>query len=107
VEALEGLKQDFLKRHRKDAHRANQAWESLASKASDLAVDTGLGEAIPRDRWPRRFRDHPNLSRLELVHAHRALYSVYYDAAIDQHKVVIEWIGNHKEYDALFGYSTS
>lgn len=107
VEALDGLKQEFLKRHRKHAHRAKDAWDSLARKAPALAVDTGLGDGIPRDRCPRRFREHPNLSRLELVHAHRALYTVDYDAALDQHKVVIEWIGTHKEYDVLFGDSTS
>lgn len=107
VEAIEGLKEEFLKRHRKDAHRATQVWASLAAMAPDLASDAGLGDAIPRDRWPRSFRNHPNLNRLELAHAHRALYTVYYEAARDQHKVVIEWIGSHKEYDVLFGYATS
>lgn len=107
VETLEGLKETFIKRHRKDAHRAKDVWSSLAGKAPDLANDTGLGDAIPRDRWPRQFRHHANLNRLELAHSHRALYTVFYDAALDQHKVVIEWIGSHKEYDTLFGYSTS
>lgn len=105
VEVVEGLKEAFLKRHRKDRHRANEVWASLADKGPALAADTTLGEAIPRDRWPRRFRDHANLNRLELAHAHRALYTVYYDPALDQHKVVVEWLGSHKEYDALFGYS--
>lgn len=105
VEVVEGLKEALLKRNRKDVHRANEVWASLAGKRSALATDTSLGEAIQRDRWPRRFRHHANLSRLELAHAHRALYTVYYDAGVDQHKVVIEWIGSHKEYDLLFGYS--
>jgi mRNA-degrading endonuclease HigB of HigAB toxin-antitoxin module len=34
------------------------------------------------------------------------LYSAYYDAERDLHKVVIEWIGGHKAYDELFGYSS-
>lgn len=107
VETVEGLREAFPKRHRKNAPRAREVWASLVSKAPELARDTGLGDAIQRDRWPRAFREHTNLSRLELVHGHRALYSVYYDAAVDQHKVVIEWIGTHKEYDELFGYATS
>lgn len=106
VEDVDGLKEAFLKRHRKALHRANKVWASLAGKAPALAADTTLGEAIPRDRWPRQVRDHVNLNRLELAHAHRALYTVYYDAALDQHKLVVEWIGSHKEYDALFGYSS-
>jgi len=106
IEAVEGLKQEFLKQHRKDAHRATQVWQSLVDKARSLAKDIGYGDAIPRDRWPQKFRNHPNLSRLELPHAHRALYSAYYDAERDLHKVVIEWIGSHKAYDELFGYSS-
>lgn len=107
VESIEGLKESFLKSHRKDAIRAKAGWESLVRMAPALAEDPGFGDAIPRDRWPRQFRHHVNLNRLELAHAHRALYTVYYDAVEDQHKVVIEWIGSHKEYDVLFGYSTS
>lgn len=105
VQAVEGLKEAFLKRRHKDLPRANEVWASLADKGPALAADTTLGDAIPRDRWPRPFRNHANLNRLELAHAHRALYTVYYDAALDQHKVVIEWIGSHKEYDVLFGYT--
>lgn len=90
VETLDGLKEAFLKHRRKDAHRANEVWASLASKAPNLSADAGIGDATPHDRWPRQFRNHTNLGRLELAHARRALYTVYHDAAIDQHKVIFE-----------------
>jgi len=106
VEVVEGLIEAFLKLRRKDRQRANEVWASLVSKAPALAKNTSLGEAIPRDRWPRRFRELTNLSRFELAHAHRALYTVYYEPVTDQHKVVVEWIGNHKDYDQLFGYAS-
>lgn len=106
VEVVEGVKEAFFKRNRKDRHRAKEVWDSLVDKGPALAADTTLGEAISRDRWPRQFRDHANLNRLELAHAYRALYSVYYDSELDKHKVVIEWVGSHKEYDTLFGYSS-
>ncbi len=103
---LEGVKEDFFKRHRKDRPRAKTTWADLVDKGPRLERDTTLGDAIPRNRWPKRFRDHPNLYRLELTDGFRALYTVLFIQG-EGHIVRIDWVGDHKEYDRLFGYSTS
>lgn len=48
-------------------------------------------------------RDYDNLWKLDLPHAFRAVYTVL---TRGERGVVIgvEWIGDHKEYDRLFGY---
>lgn len=43
---------------------------------------------------------------LDLPHAFRALYSVLTRPG-GGFRVVVDWIGDHKEYDRLFGYKTS
>ena len=106
VRALEGVKVDFLRRHRKDSARAETAWAGLLAKAARLAADPTLGDAIPRDRWPKTMRQLPNLFRLELPGGFRALYTIIYVQG-EGHIARIDWIGDHKEYDRLFGYSTS
>jgi hypothetical protein len=69
-----------------------------------LLADPFLGDRIPRDRVPHRFRDLPNLFRLELPGAWRALYTIATrPGRVELIRVV--WIGDHKRYDRLFGYS--
>lgn len=48
VQAVDGIKEDFLKRHRKNRHRAREVWADLVEKKPFLEQDTGLGDAIPR-----------------------------------------------------------
>lgn len=54
----------------------------------------------------RRFRHYDNLWKIDLPHDFRAIYTVLGRPGRGI-RVAIEWIGDHKEYDALFGYSTS
>lgn len=107
VVTLEGLKEDFFKRHRKDGKRAREAWRGLVARRARLMEDTGTGEPIPRSRWPRPFRDLPNLYLVpELPHRFRVLYTVIRHPR-EGVLVRIEWVGDHREYDELFGYRTS
>lgn len=71
-----------------------------------LLGDPFCGDKIARRLWPQRFRGSPNLFRLELPEAHRGVYTVLTHPGLDR-EVRIVWLGNHKKYDRLFGYSTS
>lgn len=103
---LDGAKDDFSKRHRKDQARARIAWDALVTKRESLEADTTLGDPIERSKWPKQFRERPNLNRLELPNGFRALYTVLFIQG-EGHIVRIDWIGDHKEYDKLFGYAAS
>lgn len=71
-----------------------------------LEADALAGDRIRRERWPRAYRGFGNLFRIELPDAHRAVYTVL--TFPGRHREVrIVWLGNHKKYDRLFGYSTS
>jgi hypothetical protein len=71
-----------------------------------LLADPFWGDRIARDRWPKRFQDLPNLFRFELPSAHRGVYSVMTHPGLIR-EIRIVWLGDHKRYDRLFGYSTS
>lgn len=71
-----------------------------------LVKDPFYGDRITRNLWPERFRDYPNLFRFELPKSHRGVYTVLTHPGRDR-EVRILWLGNHKKYDRLFGYSTS
>lgn len=71
-----------------------------------LLADPLVGDRIRRELWPKRFRALPNLFRLELPGAHRGLYSILtYPGQTREIRIV--WLGNHQQYDRLFGYATS
>ena len=106
VAVLEGAKEDFLRRHKKDRPRAATAWLALVAKGQALAANAQLGDPIQRDRWPKRFKGWQNLYRLELPGGFRALYTVQFVQGIG-HLARIDWVGDHKEYDRMFGYATS
>lgn len=107
VRMVAGLRERFFQQHSKDPARAKAAWQGLVARRPMLLADAGWGEPIPRSRIPPRMRDLPNLYLVpELPHRFRALYSVLRRPGTPI-VVVIEWIGDHKEYDKLFGYSTS
>lgn len=103
---LEGAKDDFFKRHRKARSTALRVWADLVGKGPSLEGDTTFGDSIQRRLWPRQFRDRPNLYRLELIGGFRALYTVLFVPG-QGHIVRVDWIGDHKEYDRLFGYATT
>ncbi len=103
VVAAVGLRDDFLKRHRKDRRRAQTAWDAFRLKVALLRSDPFLGTQIPKDRFPAAYARYDNLWKLDLPHAFRAIYTVI--GRPGRHVVVaVDWIGDHDEYDALFGY---
>jgi hypothetical protein len=106
VEVLDGLKEQFFKRHHRDASRARDAWAGLVRLGAGLERDPFSGTQIPKRLFPKAFRDYDNLWKLDLPHAFRALYTVLTRPG-KEIRVTVDWIGDHKEYDKLFGYSTS
>ncbi len=108
VRVLESLKQDFLKRHKKDRKRAQKAWDGLVARRDALMRDVQLGEPIPKRLRPKEFRDFHTLYLIpELPHRFRAVHEVSSASPLDPIMVTIVWIGDHDEYDALFGFQTS
>ena len=108
VRVLEGLKNDFFKRHRKNRKQAQEAWKGLVARRSALLRDVQMGEPVPKHLRPRDFRNYHTLYLIpELPHRFRALYEVSSSSPLDPIIVTIVWIGDHAEYDRLFGYRTS
>jgi hypothetical protein len=105
VEVLASLRDEFFA-HLKDQNRAREVWAALQAFEPRLRRDAFLGDQVPKKRFPRPFRSHQNLWRLALPHGHRVLYTVL-GRTTGHVKVRVEWIGDHKAYDKLFGYSTS
>lgn len=106
VLVAERLREEFFRKHRKDAARAKQAWKQLVAWVPTLETNPFRGDQTAKKLLPESFRGYENLWRLELPNGFRALYSVLGQASGDV-IVAVDWIGDHKEYDELFGYSTS
>ncbi|MFO1532748.1 MAG: hypothetical protein ABR562_03475 [Thermoplasmatota archaeon] len=104
VMVQDGVKEDFFDRHRKDLGRAEAVWRSLVAKAPQLKADTSFGPMFLPPKLPRGFVDlHPLRVLKGLPFAFRAVY------VVEQHPtlgilVSIEWVGDHGEYERLFGY---
>jgi hypothetical protein len=107
VLAQDGLREAFFRRHAKDKRRADDAWAALIGMVPWLLENPLGGEPVRAQQRPARFRGLPNLHLIpELPHRFRALYS-FYEHPEHGRLVSIEWVGDHKEYDELFGYRTS
>ena len=106
VEILDGLKEQFLKRHNRDVARARDVWSAHVKLGETLERDPFSGTQIPKRIFPKPFRHHDNLWKLDLPHSFRALYTALTRPGRGL-RVAVEWIGDHKEYDKLFGFSTS
>lgn len=107
VVVLEEAERGFFKRHKKDAKRARDVWRGLVNRRQAFLADPEFGVRIEHARWPRQFRAHTNLFLIEeLPHRFRAVYTIIRHP-VEGVLVQIEWIGDHREYDQLFGYSTS
>lgn len=105
VEIVAGLEERFMRNHRRSASAA-QAWLGLRATVNGLRAAPFMGQQLPKSRIPRSFGGLRNLWRLPLPNGFRAMYTVV-GLAPRRVKVRVEWIGDHKEYDELFGYSTS
>lgn len=70
-----------------------------------LENDQIIGDAIPFDRWPKKFRNEFDcLYRVRLSDADRLLYTITVDTKTGQKIALMLKIMNHKEYDRLFRY---
>lgn len=108
VRVLEGLKSDFFKRHKKNRKHAQEAWDGLVARRDALSRDVQMGEPVPRKFRPKKFQGYNTLYLIpELPHRFRALYEVSSASPLEPIVVTIVWIGDHTEYDKLFGYRTS
>jgi len=86
---------------REFSHAGPAQRKKLKEVRPRLVADPFLGDRIPRDRFPRRFRDLPNLFRLELPGAWRARYTVATrPGRVDLIRIV--WIGDHKAVRPTF-----
>lgn len=90
-------------------------YESLPSKDSRktriqdikhaLENDQIIGDAIPFDRWPKKFRSEFDcLYRVRLSDSDRLLYTITVDTKTSQKIALMLKIMHHKEYDRLFKY---
>ncbi len=90
-----------------DEEQFKAAGERQRRKLRDLArrlkQEPFLGDRIRRAHVPSRFKDLPNLFRLELRDGWRALYTVASSPAGGT-QIRIVWVGDHTAYDRLFGY---
>lgn len=108
VRVLNGLKKQFLKRHERNGKRAHEAWDGLVARRTALMRDVQLGQPIPKRFRPKEFKAYHTLYLIpELPHRFRAIYEVSSASPLEPIIVTIVWIGDHDEYDALFGYRTS
>lgn len=70
-----------------------------------LENDQIIGEAIPFDRWPRRFRrEFDCLYRVRLSDSDRLLYTITVDPKTSQKIALMLKIMPHMDYDRLFKY---
>ncbi|MEK6976718.1 MAG: hypothetical protein AABY18_10315 [Candidatus Thermoplasmatota archaeon] len=72
-----------------------------------MKADTSFGPVFQPPKVPASLRHlHPLRVIKGLPHGFRAVYVVQHDPQ-DGIVVSIEWVGDHGEYDRLFGYATS
>lgn len=70
-----------------------------------LQNDQIIGDAIPFDRWPKKFRkEFDCLYRVRLSDSDRLLYTITVDTQNNQKIALMLKIMPHKEYDKLFKY---
>jgi hypothetical protein len=107
VRVLSTAKEDFFQRHRKAKGRAEEVWRSLVAKREALLADVAFGPLFQPPRLPSFLKGLAPLRVVKgLPHGYRAIYTVFRMPPVGL-VVQVEWVGDHKEYDALFGYSTS
>ena len=108
VTVVEGRKEDFWKRHKKDTGRRTEVWNAILVDRANLLRDGGYGEFFQPPKTPRFLKGiHPLYVLKGLPHMFRAVYTIVNDDAYGGPIVRLEWFGDHAEYDALFGYATS
>lgn len=72
---------------------------------SALKNDQIIGDSIPFDRWPKKFRkEFDCLYRVRLSDSDRLLYTITVDHRISKKIALLLIIMHHKEYERLFRY---
>lgn len=78
------------------------AWEDLKAR---LRRDPRFVAPDKRTTWRKAFKDIPNHRHADLPNAWRAAWTIY---SVDGgERVTVIFLGSHKEYDRLYGFSTS
>lgn len=80
------------------------AWEDLKTKLRD---DPRFVRPDKREVWRKAFKDIPNHRHADLPGAWRACWTIYTLAGGDRERVTVLFLGTHKEYDRVYGFSTS
>lgn len=79
-------------------------WGRADAARAEHAHEQALGGRRPAEARPSAVRGVPNLYRAPaLPDGWRALYVIGTDAFMPR-RVLIVWLGAHKEYDRLLGY---
>jgi len=70
-----------------------------------LENDQVIGDPIPFDRWPKKFRkEFDCLYRVRLSDSDRLLYTITVDPRTNEKVALMLKIMHHREYDRLFKY---
>lgn len=70
-----------------------------------LENDQIIGDSIPADRWPKKFRNEFDcLYRVRVSDSYRLLYTITVDPTTNQKLALFLKLMSHKEYDRLFRY---
>ncbi|QLH09338.1 hypothetical protein [Candidatus Nitrosotenuis sp. DW1] len=70
-----------------------------------LESDQIIGDPIPFDRWPKKFRkEFDCLYRVRLSDSDRLLYTITVDPRTNEKVALLLKLMHHKEYDRLFKY---
>ena len=74
----------------------------------EMKQDKNLGDFIKKKQWPRKYirmHDITNLYKLDIGGNRRLIYTIR--GSTEDKKYQLLDLLTHKEYDVLFGYSTS
>jgi mRNA-degrading endonuclease RelE of RelBE toxin-antitoxin system len=70
-----------------------------------LENDQIIGDSIPHDRWPKKFRSEFDcLYRVRLSDSDRLLYTITVDPSTNEKIALMLKIMTHGEYERLFKY---
>lgn len=80
------------------------AWEELKEK---LRQDPRFVKPDKREIWSKAFRNIPNHRHANLPLAWRACWTIQNIGGGQRERVTVLFLGTHKKYDRLYGFSTS
>ncbi|HUR26236.1 MAG TPA: hypothetical protein VM327_09520 [Candidatus Thermoplasmatota archaeon] len=79
-------------------------WEALKEQ---LGRDARFVLPDKKEIWRKAFRDVPNHRHADLAEAWRAAWTIRNADGGKKELVTVLFLGTHKEYDVLYGFSTT